>query len=102
MKHIIAILVASVMAAFAMPTFAQDTKRPELTPEQKLKGALILANAGTALVVGPLALPAAILTGQREGLCKVLGGTYTPNSDGKDQCPGGVWLRIIPYLGDLK
>jgi hypothetical protein len=95
MKHIIALIIASMFATFAV---AQD-RRPELTPEQKLKGALVLANAGTALLVGPIALPAAILSGQKEGLCKVLGGTYTPNSDGQDQCPGGVWLRIIPYLG---
>lgn len=91
MKHIIALL-AMIATLFAFPAFADDRKI-ELTPEQKLKGALVLANAGTALLVGP------ILSGQKEGLCKVLGGTYTPNSDGKDQCPGGVWLRIIPYLG---
>lgn len=98
MKKLFAILVA---ACFAMPAFAQE-KRPELTPEQKLKATLVVANAATALVVGPIALPAALLTGQAAGLCKVLGGTYTPNSDGKDQCPGGIWLRIIPYLGDIK
>ncbi len=95
MKHVLAILFAALFATVAV---AQD-KKVELTPEQKLKGALVLANAGTALLVGPIALPAALLTGKVEGLCNVLGGTYTPNSDGKDQCPGGVWLRIIPYLG---
>lgn len=94
MKKRFAILIA---AFFATSAFAQD-RRPELTPAQKLN----VANGVTALVVGPIALPAAILSGQKEGLCNVLGGTYTPNSDGKDQCPGGVWLRIIPYLGDLK
>jgi hypothetical protein len=95
MKYLVTLFLS---ALFAFPAFADDRKI-ELTPEQKLKGALVLANAGTALLVGPIALPAAILSGQKEGLCKVLGGTYTPNSDGKDQCPGGVWLRIIPYLG---
>ena len=94
MKKRFAILIA---AFFATSAFAQD-RRPELTPAQKLN----VANGVTALVVGPIALPAAILSGQKEGLCNVLGGTYTPNSDGKDQCPGGVWLRIIPFLGDLK
>ena len=91
MKHIIALLFA---ALFATLGFAQDRDRPQLTPEQKLN----VANAVTAIVVGPVALPAAILSGQKEGLCNVLGGTYTPNSEGKDQCPGGVWLRIIPLL----
>ena len=95
MKHIIALLFA---ALFATLGFAQDRDRPQLTPEQKLN----VANAVTAIVVGPVALPAAILSGQKEGLCNVLGGTYTPNSDGKDQCPGGIWLRIIPFLADKK
>ena len=94
MKKLFAIFVA---ALFATSAFAQ-ANRPELTPEQKLN----VANALTAVLVGPIALPAAILSGQKEGLCKVMGGTYTPNSDGKDQCPGGVWLRVIPYLKDAK
>lgn len=107
MKHILAILIATVMAAFAMPAFAQDAKRPELTPEQKLKAALVLGEAATALVVGPIFLPAAIITGKTEGLCHLLEGnkkpsSYNPNPDGKDQCPNGNWLRVIPYLGDIK
>ena len=95
MKHIITLLFAALFATFAV---AQDRDRPELTPLQKLN----VANGLTAVLVGPIALPAAMLSGQKEGLCKVLGGTYTPNSDGKDQCPGGVWLRIIPFLKDAK
>lgn len=95
MKKFFAIFVA---ALFATSAFAQDRQRPELTPEQKLN----VANGLTALIIGPVVLPAAILSGQKEGLCNVLGGTYTPNSDGKDQCPGGVWLRVIPYLNDAK
>ena len=94
MKKALAALFLSLLSLTAL---AQD-RRPELTPEQKLN----VANAVTAIVVGPVALPAAILSGQKEGLCNVLGGTYTPNSDGKDQCPGGVWLRIIPFLADKK
>ena len=95
MKKFFALLFT---ALFATLGFAQDRDRPELTPEQKLN----VANGLTAVLVGPIALPAAMLSGQKEGLCKVLGGTYTPNSDGKDQCPGGVWLRIIPFLADKK
>lgn len=93
-KLILALLTAVSMSAFAQPV------KIELTPEQKLKTALIAAEATTALVLGPVLLPAAILSGQREGLCKIMGGTYTPNSDGKDQCPGGIWLKTIPYVKD--
>jgi hypothetical protein len=92
-------LLVVLMFALSLPALSQE-KRPELTPEQKIKGALVLANAATALIVGPVALPAAILTGKKEGLCNVLGGKYRPDApQGEDQCPGGVWLRIIPYLG---
>jgi hypothetical protein len=93
MKYLVTLFLA---ALFAFPALAQD--RPQLTPEQKLN----VANGLTAVLVGPIALPAAMLSGQKEGLCKALGGTYTPNSDGLDQCPGGVWLRIIPYLMEKK
>ena len=92
MKKLLVALMLAPMLAIAQPT------KPELSPEQKLN----VANGLTAVIVGPIALPAAILSGQKEGLCKVLGGVYTPNSDGKDQCPGGVWLRIIPYLQNIK
>ena len=78
--------------ALSLPVMAQD--RPELTPEQKAN----VANGLVAVLAGPVVLPAAMLSGQKKGLCDVLGGTYTPNSDGKDQCPGGVWLRIIPFV----
>ena len=95
MKYIIALLFAALFATLAV---AQDRDRPELTPLQKFN----VANGITAVIVGPVALPAAILSGQKEGLCNALGGTYTPNSDGADQCPGGVWLRIIPFLKDAR
>jgi hypothetical protein len=87
--------------SLSFPALSQE-KRPELTPEQKIKGALVLANAATALVVGPVFLPAAILTGKKEGLCNLLGGKYRPDApQGEDQCPGGIWLRTIPYIADL-
>jgi hypothetical protein len=101
MKYLVTLILS---ALFAFPALAQD--RPQLTPLQKLN----VANGVTAVVLGPVILPAAMLTGNKEGLCNVLGGTYTPNSDGKslpsgsepsgDQCPGGVWLRILPYLAE--
>ena len=94
MKKFITLVITFL---FAGTVFAA----PELTPEQKLKAAFIGAEAATALVIGPVFLPAALITGQQEGLCKLMGGTYTPNSDGKDQCPGGIWLRTIPYVKDL-
>jgi hypothetical protein len=86
--------VSLLLSVFALSATAQE--KPQLTPAQKLN----IANGLTAVVVGPVALPAAILSGKKKELCDVLGGTYTPNSDGLDQCPGGVWLRIIPYLKD--
>lgn len=90
------VLIAALMA-FSLSAVAAE--RPELTPVQKL----FIANAATALIVGPVALPAAILSGQKEALCHVLEGhkkpsSYNNNSDGRDQCPKGVWLRIIPYV----
>jgi hypothetical protein len=79
--------------------FSINAQAAELTPEQKLKATLVLANAATALVVGPVAVPYAIIKGQKKELCDVLGGKYRPDApQGEDQCPGGVWLRIIPYL----
>lgn len=53
-------------------------------------------NGIVALTVGTVALPAAIASGQQEGLCKVLKGKYDPTA--RDQCAGGEWARIIPYV----
>jgi hypothetical protein len=87
-------LLFAILLSLSAAAVAQD--RPTLTPEQKAN----VANGITAVVLGPVILPAAILTGNKEGLCNVLCGTYTPA--GADQCPNGVWLRIIPFLKDLK
>jgi hypothetical protein len=97
MNRIITLIAFAFATLFAFPAFAQE-KRPELTPAQKLE----IANGITAVVVGTVFLPAAILTGKKKELCDLLGGTYTPNSDGQDQCPGGVWLRTIPYILEKK
>jgi hypothetical protein len=71
----------------------------ELSPQSKLA----LAEGAVALVVGAPALLGAIAIGKTEQLCWVLEGdkkpsSYNPNPDGKDQCPNGNWLRIIPFL----
>ena len=98
MKISIAILVAA-LAAFATPAIAQE--RPTLTPQQKL----VAAQAVTALVLGPVILPVAVITGNREALCHAMEGpvlsrrsSFNNNSDGLDQCPRGNWLRLIPII----
>lgn len=96
MKKIAVVLFA---ALFSLGAVAQE-KRPELTPEQNLKVVWALSNAVTALVTGWFVLPAAMLTGKREGLCEVMKGKYDPAAP--DQCAGGDWVRIVPYLKDLK
>jgi hypothetical protein len=94
MKKLIATLMALTLSLSVM---AEPVKRPELTPKQTI----FLANAATALAVGWFVVPAATLTGKKEQLCGVLGGEYRPNvPQGEDQCPGGIWLRVLPYLQD--
>jgi hypothetical protein len=94
-------LFVAFLLMLSLPALAQD--RPTLTPQQKI----VLAEAVTALVTGPIVLPVAVVTGQREALCHVLEGpilsrrsSFNNNSDGKDQCPRGNWLRIIPIIKD--
>lgn len=98
MKKLFAILL---FALFAFPVLAQN--RPELTLQQKL----VLAEAATALVTGPVILPIAVVTGQREALCTAiqmppirLRSCFDNNSEGRDQCPCGNWLRVIPLIRD--
>lgn len=88
-------LFVVLMLALSLPAFAQE-KRPELTPAQKAEVVWTLSNALTALVVGAPVLLATVASGKQEELCGVLKGTYTPQ--GPDICPGGDWVRIIPYL----
>jgi hypothetical protein len=94
-------LFVAFLLMLSLPALAQD--RPTLTPQQKI----VLAEAVTALVTGPIVLPVAVVTGQREALCHALEGpilsrrsSFNNNSDGKDQCPRGNWLRIIPIIKD--
>lgn len=92
-------LLVIALSLISLNAFAVD--RPELTLRQKL----VLAEAATALVTGPIILPVAIVTGNKEALCHALEpklpgipSSYNPNPDGVDQCPRGNWLRIIPYI----
>jgi len=97
MKKLLPLLLLSL-------SLSATAQEKELTLRQKL----VVAEAATALITGPIALPVATLTGQKAALCELLEGpwvkpsSYDPNSDGRDQCPKGNWLRIIPFLGDLK
>ena len=72
----------------------------EATPQQKLAA----AQAVTALVTGPIILPVAVVTGQRKELCDAIRmrprSCFDDNSEGRDQCPCGNWLRVIPLIRD--
>lgn len=50
-----------------------------------------LVAAFTALILGAPITAGAILTGQQEKLCSMLGGTYRPAPHGVNVCPGGQW-----------
>jgi len=95
MKQVFALFVA---ALFAFPAMAQD--RPQLTPAQKL----VAAEAVVALATGPVILPIAVVTGQRKELCDAIRmrprSCFDDNSEGRDQCPCGNWLRVIPLIRD--
>lgn len=88
-----ALTVSSVFAQSQLPS-----NPPSLTPQQKL----VAAQAVTALVTGPIVLPVAVVTGQRKELCDAIRmrprSCFDNNSDGRDQCPCGNWLRIIPII----
>jgi hypothetical protein len=81
-------------ALIALPAMAQQ--RPELTPEQKWNA----ANAVSAVALGWFVLPAAIVTGKREGLCKLMGGKYDLSA--ADQCAGGQWANVALFLKEQK
>ena len=81
-------------ALIALPATAQQ--RPELTPEQQWNA----ANAVSAVAIGWFVLPAAIVTGKREGLCKLMGGKYDLSA--ADQCAGGQWANVALFLKEQK
>ena len=86
------------LLVLALPAVAQT--RPELTPQQKL----VAAEAVVALATGPIVLPLAVVTGQRQALCDAIRtrprSCFDDNSEGRDQCPCGNWLRVIPLIRD--
>jgi len=94
MKKLFTLLLLSL----SLSAVAQD--RPELTPKQKLAA----AEAVVALVTGPVILPIAVVTGQRKELCDAIRmhprSCFDDNSEGRDQCPCGNWLRVIPLIRD--
>jgi hypothetical protein len=83
-----------IAALITLPAMAQQ--RPELTPEQKWNA----ANAVSAVALGWFVLPAAIVTGKREGLCKLMGGKYDLSA--ADQCAGGQWANVALFLKEQK
>lgn len=98
-KKLAAVLLSAALIA---PTYAQQHE-PLLTPVQKLVVGLQVANAATAIFVGPFLLLPAIITGRTEELCHFLEGdkkpsSFDPNNEGRDQCPKGIWLRTIPLV----
>jgi hypothetical protein len=75
------------------------TAAPQLPPEVKLNIFLNVANMVTAMVLGvPTHLYMLANPGSKPAVCEAMGGTV--NMDGGDQCPGGVWLKLIPYVKD--
>jgi hypothetical protein len=98
MKTVAAVLLMLFSLVMMSSTaLAQDAK---ITDAQKLGVALLAAEGITALVLGPVVLPAAIATGTQEQLCAAMKGKYDPKA--ADQCAGGSWLRLIPILKNLR
>lgn len=94
-KHLLPLLLLCALSASAQPTVSPQSK-------------LILAEAATAMVLGPVVVPVAAFTGNIKGLCEALEpkrpgfkSSYDPNSVGRDQCPKGNWLRAIPLVRDF-
>ena len=98
MKYLFLLVALTVSSAFAQSQLPSNP--PSRTPQQKI----VLAEAATALVTGPIVLPVAVVTGQRKELCDAIRmrprSCFDDNSDGRDQCPCGNWLRIIPIIKD--
>jgi len=100
MKRIVAVLA---IAALTSPVLAQTTK-----PQVPSKAELIVAEAVTALIFGPIAIAYGTSTGpwssnpilgiedRYKQVCEeILGGKWI--SGAPDSCPEGNWLRIWGY-----
>jgi len=59
---------------------------------------LLIAEAITALALGPVVLPYAIATQNQAELCAAMKGTYDPAAP--DQCKDGRWIALIPIIRD--
>jgi len=57
---------------------------------------LAVAEAITALVLGPVVLPAATIAQTKPELCAAMKGTYDPAAP--DQCKDGSWIALIPII----
>lgn len=97
-------LLSATLLSLALVAAAQAQDRPTISPQSKL----ILAEAATAMVLGPVIVPVAAFSGNIKGLCEALEpkrpgfkSSYDPNSVGRDQCPKGNWLRAIPLVRDF-
>lgn len=90
MRYLLFVLAMTV--SLSVP--AQE--RPQPTPEQKWEA----VNVATALTVGWLVLPVAILTGKRAELCALMGGKFDLSA--QDQCAGGQWGNVALFLKEKK
>lgn len=55
-----------------------------------------LANALVAFVLGPILVPAALVTGNQEMLCEYLDGEYRPTET--EICPKGQWVNAAELV----
>jgi hypothetical protein len=93
-------LVASTYSCNSKAADAIDWSPPTLTPAQKISVVWAAANAFTAITVGWIILPAVTIAGKQKTLCDAMHGKYDPKA--KDLCEGGDWVRIIPFLSNVK
>jgi len=49
----------------------------------------------TAAIVLAVVLVTSSLSGGNDKLCAAMGGKYTPNAIGAEQCPGGKWSNLV-------
>jgi hypothetical protein len=94
------LVVGMSYACNAKASDAIDWSPPALTPAQKISVVWAAANALTAITVGWIILPAVTIAGKQKTLCDAMHGKYDPKA--KDLCEGGDWVRIIPFLSNVK
>jgi hypothetical protein len=57
---------------------------------------VILADAISALVLGPIVMPAMLVTHTQVEVCAAMHGTY--DAKAPDQCKDGHWAALVPLL----